>query len=139
MQAKILKHKRRTTKKKKKLKMQKQKLNMNFFEKIDTKVERKQRIVWFSGSRDEKRVNEKDSNRKIPMRVKSNIEVFEMIQTHEILSKSNFSEVEENKAKFVTIIMDLFYIYNGERDGNCLFRAISILTNGIPDNHKEIR
>ena len=73
------------------------------------------------------------------MRVKSNIEVFEMIQTHEILSKSNCSEVEENKAKFVTIIMDLFYIYNGERDGNCLFRAISILTNGIPDNHKEIR
>ena len=57
------------------------------------------------------------------MRVKSNEEVFEMIQIHEILSKLDCSEIEENKAEFVTIIMNLFEIYNKDGDGNCLFRA----------------
>ena len=57
----------------------------------------------FSGSRDEEKVNEKDSNRKISSRVKSNEEVFEMIQTHETFFESDRSEIEENKRKFVTI------------------------------------
>ena len=35
--------------------------------------------------------------------------------------------------------MDLFDIYNEDGDGNCLFRAISRLTYGTPDHHKEIR
>ena len=36
------------------------KLNMKFLEKIDTKVEEKQRIVWFFRFK-EKKLNEKDS------------------------------------------------------------------------------
>ena len=70
---------------------------------IGTKVEGKQRIVWFSGSRDKESVNEKDSNRKTPLKVKSYKEVFEIIQTHEVLSESDCSKIEENKAKRVTI------------------------------------
>ena len=46
------------------------------------------------------------------MRVQSNEKVFEMIQTHEILSESDCSEIEENKTGFVTAIMNLFNIYN---------------------------
>ena len=91
------------------------------------------------GSRDEERVNKKDSNCKTPLRVKSNEEVFEMIQTHEILSESDCSEIEENKAEFVATITDLFYIYNEVGDRNCLFRAINKLTYGTPDHHQEIR
>ena len=54
------------------------------------KLNKKRESFDFSGSRDEDRVNEKnDSNRKILLRVKSNKEVFEMIQTHEILSESD--------------------------------------------------
>ena len=103
------------------------------------KLQENRESFGFSGSKDEERVNEKDSNRKTPLRVKSNEEVFKMIQTHEILSESDCSEIEENKAEFVTTIMDLFDIYNEDGDGNCLFRAISRLTYGTPDHHKEIR
>ena len=35
--------------------------------------------------------------------------------------------------------MDLFYIYNEDGVGNCLFRAVSILIYGTPDHHKDIR
>ena len=49
----------------------------------------------FSGSRDEERVNEKKLNHKTPLSVKSNEGVFEIIQTHEILSESDCSEVEK--------------------------------------------
>ena len=65
------------------------------------------------------------------MRVKSNEEVFYMIQTHEIFSESDCYGIEEDKAEFVTTIMDLFDIYNG--NGNCLFRSISRLTYGTLD------
>ena len=73
------------------------------------------------------------------MRVKSNEEVIEMIQTHEILSESDCSESEENKSEFVIIIMYLFNIYNEDGDDNCLFKAISRLTYGTPDHYTEIR
>ena len=73
------------------------------------------------------------------MRVKSNEEGFEMIQIHEIFSESDCSEIEENKEEFAATIMDLFDIYNENGDGNSLFRAISRLTYGTPDHHKEIR
>ena len=107
--------------------------------KLVQKLQENRESFGFSGSKDEERVNEKDSNRKTPLRVKSNEEVFEMIQTHEIFSESDCSEIEENKAEFVTTIMDLFDIYNEDGDSNCLFRAISRLTYGAPDHHKEIR
>ena len=45
------------------------------------------------------------------MRVKSNEEIFDMIQTHEILSESDCYGIEEDKAEFVTTIMDLFDIF----------------------------
>ena len=66
------------------------------------------------------------------MRVKSNEEVFDMIQTHEILSESDCYGIEDDKAEYVTTIMDLFDIYNG--NSNCLFRAISRLTYGTLDH-----
>ena len=71
------------------------------------------------------------------MRFKNNYEVLEMIHTYEILSESNCSEIEQNNAEFVHIIMDRLDIYS--ENYNCLFRAIIRLTYGTPDHYKEIR
>ena len=79
--------------------------------KIDPKVEEKNIESFdYLGSRDEERVNEKDSNRKIQLRVKSNKEVFEMIQTHEILSESDCSEIEESKEEFATTVLTPYFV-----------------------------
>ena len=69
--------------------------------KNDSEVKSNKELFDFSGSRDKERLNEKDSNRKTPLRVKSNEEVFEIIQTHEILSESDCSEIKENKVKLL--------------------------------------
>ena len=80
-----------------------QKLNMRFLEENWYKSWTKQRIFFFSGPRGEERLNEKYSNCKAPLRVKSNEEVFEIIQAHEIHSESDWSIIEENKTEFVII------------------------------------
>ena len=54
----------------------------------------------------------KNSARKTPLKVKSSEEVFEIIQTHEILSEFDCSEIKVNKIVFFTTIMGLFDIYN---------------------------
>ena len=71
------------------------------------------------------------------MRVKSNEEVYKIIQTHEIFSESDCSEMEENEIEFVATIMDLFNIYNEDGDDNFFFRAISRLAYGTSYHHKE--
>ena len=48
-----------------------------------------------------------------------------IIQTHEINSESDCSEIEDNKTEFVTTIMDLFDIYNEDGDNNCLFEQLA--------------
>ena len=57
----------------------------------------KESFDFFLGSRDEERVNDKVSNHKTPLSDKSNEEVFGMIQTHEILSESDCSELKRTR------------------------------------------
>ena len=66
-------------------------------------MKKNRELFNFSGPRGEERVNEKDSNCKAPLRVKSKEEVFEIIQAHEIHSESDCSEIEENKTEFVIV------------------------------------
>ena len=65
------------------------------------KLKKNRESFIFSDSWDEERVNEKDSNCKTSLRVKSNEEVFKIIQTKEILSESYCSEIEENKTNML--------------------------------------
>ena len=71
--------------------------------KLDKKGWIKQRIVWFFRFKRWRKSKWKDLNIKTSLRVKSNEEVFEIIQIYEILSESDCSEIEVNKAEFVTI------------------------------------
>ena len=71
-------------------------------------MKKNRELFDFSGPRGEERVNEKDSNCKTPLRVKSKEEVFEIVQAHEILSESDCSETEENKTEFVIVFEKKF-------------------------------
>ena len=96
--------------------------------KLIKKVEERQRIVWVFWLKRLKTSKWKDSNRKTLLRVKSYKEIFEMIHTHEIFYEPDCPEIEENKAEFVTTIMDLLDIYN---DGDGTIEAMSFKFNSI--------
>ena len=98
----------------------------HFSKKNHTQVEKNKESFDFSGSRYEERVNEIDSILKLHWELK----VWRTIWNDSNLwntYESDCSEIEVNKAEFVTIIMVLFDIYNEDGDGTCLFRAISRL------------
>ena len=68
----------------------------DFSKENDTKVKKTDNILIIMFKRWRKS-KWNDSNRKTSLRVKSYEEVFEIIQTHEILSESDCSEIDENK------------------------------------------